>query len=170
MHNRQSRMIPFVIGIILGILCTIYLPEYVRPYLPESMMGKETVVKGTVMTKEHKRGALLLTVNTPEGSLLATCKDKADEVNLLVNEKDEIQFILPKYMPFINDPKIIRVVKEKKAVPELAEAPAEPARPAVKNSKEMKPRQKVKPQAAQVTPPGNAMEEKPPGQAASTLQ
>jgi len=109
--HKQSGTVPFVFGVILGILCMIYLPKYVRPYLPESIVGNEIMVKGTVAAKEKKGDALLLTVSTPEGALLATFKMKANEVDLLVNEKDEIQFSLPKYMPFIDDPKIIRVVK-----------------------------------------------------------
>lgn len=164
--HKQSRIAPFVFGLILGILCTIYLPKYVRPYLPESMVGKETVVKGTVAAKEKKGDALLLTVSTPEGALLATFKKKADEVNLLINEKDEIQFTLPKYIPFIDDPKIIRVVKEQQAVPAPAEAPAAPARPAGKSTKEIKPRQQVKPQAT-APAPGSAMEVKPPDRESS---
>ena len=146
MHNKQSRTVPFLFGSILGILCTIYLPSYVQPYLPESMMAKESVVKGTVAAKEKKGDALLLTVSTPEGALLATFKKKADEVSLLINEKDEIQFTLPKYMPFIADPKIIRVVKEQQAVSAPAEPTPPPARPARKSTKETRPQQ-VKPQA-----------------------
>jgi hypothetical protein len=137
--HKQSRLVPFLFGIIFGILCVIYLPKYVRPYLPESIMGKETVVKGTVAAKEKKGDVLLLTVSTPEGALLATFKKKAGEVNLLINEKDEIQFTLPKYTPFIEDPKIIRVVKEQQTVPTPTEVPAAPAKP------EGKPRHQVKP-------------------------
>ena len=164
--HKQSRIAPFVFGLILGILCTIYLPKYVRPYLPESIVGKETVVKGTVAAKEKKGDALLLTVSTPEGALLATFKKKADEVNLLINEKDEIQFTLPKYMPFIDDPKIIRVVKEQQAVPAPAEVPAAAASPAGKSTKEIKPRQQAKPQAA-APAPGSAMGMKPPDRESS---
>jgi hypothetical protein len=136
-----TLIIPFALGLILGILCTIYLPQYARPYLPESMVGKEPVVKGIVVAKEKKVDAVLLTVNTPEGALLATFKNKADEVNLLINEKDEIQFILPKYLPFIDDPKILRVVKEQQAVPPPTEASGAPAG---KNTKEMTPLQQMK--------------------------
>ncbi len=108
-----------------------------QPYYPEFMKGKEYVVKGTVAMKEKKGNALLLTVSTPEGVLLATFKNKVDEVNLLVNEKDDIQFSLPKYMPFVDDPKIIRVVKEQQSVPAPAEAPAaSPVNPAGKSIKE----------------------------------
>ena len=53
--QKQSYVAPFVFGLILGILCTIFLPKYVRPYLPESIMGKAIVVKGTVIAKLKKR-------------------------------------------------------------------------------------------------------------------
>lgn len=132
--HKQSGIVPFVFGLVLGILCMIYLPKYVRPYLPESLVGKETVVKGSVEAKEKKGDALLLTVSTPEGALLATFMKKADGVNLLINEKDEVYFILPKYMPFIDDPKIIRVVKQQQAVPAPAEAPTASARPEGKST------------------------------------
>jgi len=122
--HKPSRVAPFVFGLILGILGAIYLPKYVQQYIPESLVGKEIVVKGTVTAKEKKGDALLLTVSTSEGALLATFKKKADEVNLLINEKDELQFTLPRYMPFIDDPKIIRVVKEQPAAPVPAEASA----------------------------------------------
>jgi len=158
--HKQSGIVPFVFGLVLGILCTIYLPKYVRPYLPEALVGKETVVKGTVAAKDKKGAVLLLTVNTPEGALLATFEKKADEVNLLINEKDEVYFILSKYMPFIDDPKIIRVVKEQHAVPAPAEAPIAPARPEWKSMQEIKPRQQANPQAA-VPAPGREMEVKP---------
>ncbi len=152
--HKQSGIVPFVFGLVLGILCTIYLPKYVRPYLPESLVGKETVVKGTVAAKDKKGEVLLLTVNTPDGALLATFGKKADEVNLLINEKDEVFFILPKYMPFIDDPKIIRVVKEQQAVPAPAEAPTASARPEGKSTQEIKPRHQAKPQVA-VPPAGD---------------
>jgi hypothetical protein len=166
MHNKQSRIIPFLFGFILGILCTIYLPSYVQPYLPESMKAKESVVKGTVTAKEKKGDALLLTVSTPEGALLATFKKKADEVSLLINEKDEIQFILPKYLPLIDDPIIIRVVKEQQTVPAPAVATAATVTPVEKNTKESKGRHQVKPQSA-VPAPGSAMEAKPPDRKSS---
>ncbi len=148
MHNKQSGIVPFVLGLILGILCTIYLPKYVRPFIPESMLGKETEVKGIVTAKEKKGDALLLTVHTPEGVLLATFKKKADDVNLLVNENDEIKFILPKNMAFIDDPEIVRVVKGQQTVTAPAEAPASPDVPAGKSTKEIKPRPQAKPQTA----------------------
>jgi hypothetical protein len=138
-------MFPFVFGLALGVLCTIFLPKYVRPYLPESIMGKESVVKGTVMAKEKKGNALLLTVDTSQGALLATYTKKGAEVNLLVNEKDVVEFTMEKYKPFIDDPKITRVVKAQLASsPEPEKASAAPVKPAGKSTKELKPRTQVK--------------------------
>jgi hypothetical protein len=136
----------------------IYLPKYVQPYLPESMAGNETVLKGTVIVKEKKGDTLLLTVSTPEGALLATFKQKTGEIDLLIKEKDEVQFTLPNYTPFIDDPKILRVVKEQETsiAPVEAAAPVEP----VKSTQGKKPRHLVKLQAAPQAP-GSAMEVKP---------
>jgi hypothetical protein len=156
--NKPSRTVPFIFGLALGILGAIFLPNYVRPYIPEWVTGKAVVVKGTVTAKLKKEDALLLTVDTPDGVLLATFKRKVDEINLLINEKDSIEFTLPKYMPFIDDPKIIRVVKEQQAAPE----PVPEAKPTGKSTKEVKPVRQEKPQAAHPAP--GAAEMKPPGQ------
>ncbi len=155
--NKPSRTVPFVFGLALGILGMIFLPKYVRPYIPEWAAGKAIVVKGTVAAKQKKENVLLLTVDTPEGALLATFKKKVDEINLLINEKDVIEFTLPKYLPFIDDPKIIRVVKEKQASPE----PAPEAKPEEKSTKQGKPKRQEKPQAASPAP-GSGAEAKPP--------
>jgi hypothetical protein len=144
--HKQSRMVPFVFGLALGVLCTIFLPKYVRPYLPESVMGKETVVKGTVVAKEKKGNTLLLTVNTSRGALLATFTKKGDEINLLVNEKDDVEFTLERYKPFIDDPNITRVVKaEQISSPEAEKASVAPGKPAGKITKEVRPRTQGKP-------------------------
>jgi len=141
--QKPSRTAPFLFGLILGILGAVFLPNYVRPYIPEWMTGKAVVVvKGTVAAKQKKENALLLTVDTPEGVLLATFTKKVDEINLLINEKDTIEFTLPKYMPLIDDPRIIRVVKEQQpAAPE----PAPVAKPKEQGTKERKPRRVEKP-------------------------
>ncbi len=139
--RKQSGFIPFLFGLVLGVLCTIFLPRYVTPYLPESLLGKGTIVKGTVLAKEKKNNALLLTVNTSQGALLATFAKKGDEVNLLVNDNDEVEFTLEKYNPFIDDPRITRVVKAPVAVsPESEKTPSTPAKPTVKGMKEGRPK------------------------------
>lgn len=124
--NKPSRLVPFLIGLVLGVIGAVFLPGYMRPYIPEWAMGRTTVVKGTVAAKQKKEAALLLTVNTAEGALLATFTRKADEIGLLVNERDVIEFTLPKYAPLIDDPKITRVLREHEAasVRPPADAPA----------------------------------------------
>jgi len=159
--NKPSRFPLFLFGLVLGILGAIFLPGYVRPYIPQWVMGKTIVVKGTVAAKQKKEDVLLLTVDTPEGALLATFKRKVDEINLLINEKDSIEFTLPKYMPFIDEPKIIRVVKEQQAV----SAPAPLEQPKEQGTKEVKPRRQEKPPAA--APAQGATEMKPPAAASA---
>jgi hypothetical protein len=156
--HKPSRTAPFLTGLVLGVLGAIFLPGYIRPYLPQWVMGKMVVVKGAVAAKQKKENELLLTVETPEGVLLATFSKKVDEINLLIKEKDTIEFNLPKYMPFIDDPKIIRVVKEEQAAP--GPAPAEKPREA--GTKEAKPRPQQKPPAAASAPSATAI--KPPDQ------
>jgi hypothetical protein len=154
--NKPSSMVPLIVGLVLGIVGTIFLPGYVRPYIPEWAMGKAMVVKGTIVAKQKKEHSLLLTVNTADGALLATFTKKVDEISLLVNEKDVIEFTLPKYAPLIDDPKIVRIVKEQPAAPE----PAPAARPAEKSMKAGKPRQAGKPQA--VAPAHGSTSQKDP--------
>ncbi|MDH4164430.1 MAG: hypothetical protein OEW15_17340, partial [Nitrospirota bacterium] len=96
---NRSLIAALLIGIVAGILGTVFVPGYLRPYLPEWIAGKTVVVKGIVEAKQKKEKALLLTVGTTDGVLLATFTRKVDEINLLVNEKDAIEFTLPKYLP-----------------------------------------------------------------------
>jgi len=148
--HKQRITAPFLTGLVLGVLATVYLPGVVRPYLPQWVVGKTVVVTGTVAAKQKKENVLLLTAETPEGVLLATFKRKVDEINLLINEKDAIELTIPKYMPFIDDPKIIRVVKEQQAAPEPA--PAAAAKPREQSTREGKPRRQERPPAAATAP------------------
>lgn len=159
---KPSRTAPFLAGLVLGIVAAIFVPALVRPYIPEWITGKTIVVKGTVAAKQKKENVLLLTVDTPEGVLLATFKKKVDEINLLINEHDSIEFTLPKYMPFIDDPKIIRVVKEQQAAPE----PSPVAKPKEESAKDVKPRRQEKPPAAAPAP--GTSDRKPPASAPAT--
>ena len=138
--NKPSRIVPFVLGLLLGVFGTIFLPGYVRPHLPEWLTGKVTVVKGTVAAKQKKDAVLLLTVNTSDGALLATFTKKVDEISLLVNEKDVIEFTLQKYAPLIENPRITRILKEKDvtAVPMPVGGAAEKAGTEAKNQQQGK--------------------------------
>lgn len=101
-----------VIGVGFGIAASLFGPRYFREYMPEILTSKDTkTVQGIVVAKLKKDGALLLTVNTSQGALLATFKRKVDEIALLVETGDRIEFTLYKYLPFIDDPSIKRVTK-----------------------------------------------------------
>jgi hypothetical protein len=153
MSNRSFCTI-LIIGIVLGVLGTIYLPSYVRPYLPASIMGKETVVTGAVTAKQRKDQSLLLTINTPQGAVLITVTKNVDEVDLLVGENNTIEFTLQKYSPFVENPRITRVFRDEQSPsPEPSKTPEAPARPGTQGPKDMKQRTlaPAAPQSAPVT-------------------
>jgi hypothetical protein len=123
--SKRTVIILLIIGIIIGAAGAHYLPGKVRSYLPESITGKTVLVKGTVLAKEKKGNVLRLTIDTPQGALLATFTEKVDETNLLVNVNDVVEFELTKYEPFISDPRIYRVLKG--AQPPMSAQEAAPA-------------------------------------------
>lgn len=151
--NKPSLMVPLVVGMVFGVLGSIYLPGYVRPFIPEWVVGKGTVVTGTVVAKQKKADTLLLTVNTAEGALLATFTRKVDEIGLLVNETDTIEFTLTKYAPFIEDPTIVRIQKGTQVGPEPAPTAV---RAAEKGMKESVPRPQGKTPMVAPAPGGSA--------------
>lgn len=147
--NLLLRIAPFFAGLLLGVLGTVFLPAYVRPHLPEWVAGSSVVVTGTVAAKQKKDASLLLTVDTRDGALLATFRKQVDEINLLINETDTIEFNLPEYKPFVDDPRIVRVAKGKQG----AAAPAAAEKKERGGKKEEKPGKKDgQPQAAAPAP------------------
>jgi len=109
--NLRQALIMLILGTALGAAGAVYLPRAVQPYLPDALAGRGVTVRGIVVTKEKEPAALLLTVNTPQGALLATFTRKADETGLLVGPGDAVELRIKGYEPFIEDPKILRVVK-----------------------------------------------------------
>lgn len=103
----------FIAGIIAGIMIVFVAPDLIRSYLPETIKGKTITVEGTVVAKQRKQDWILLTISTPQGAILATFKKKVQEIELLVEEGDNVEFVLKRYEPFIDDPPIKRVRKEK---------------------------------------------------------
>ncbi len=110
MKLRQA-LIVLILGIALGAAGALTLPRTVQPYLPDALAGRRAVIKGVVVTKERKPAALLLSVNTPQGALLATFTRNADETGLLVGPGDAVELRVKGYEPFIADPTVLRVVK-----------------------------------------------------------
>ncbi len=87
-------------------------PNFVDPYIPEGIKSKGEVVEGVVVAKQRKQDWLLITINTPQGAILATFKTKVEEIELLVERGDIIGLAHRRYEPFIEDPVIKRVKKE----------------------------------------------------------
>jgi hypothetical protein len=100
-----------VVGIAIGVSAVLLGPDFIGPYLPQALRGEAVTVEGSVVEKQRKDSELLLTINTPQGALLATVRKKVTEVQLLVDKGDTVELVLRKYEPFIMDPKIKRVRK-----------------------------------------------------------
>lgn len=114
-----------VMGIAIGVSAVLLGPDYIQPYLPQSLRGKAVTVEGSVVEKQRKDSELLLTINTPQGALLATVRKKVAEVQLLVDKGDTVELVLKQYEPFIMDPEIKRVRKEQtRPTPEKPEVEA----------------------------------------------
>lgn len=135
---RASFIFALSVGIAMGIAAAILAPTYLGPYLPGGMGPEYESIEGTVQAKLMKGEELLLTVDTPQGSVLATFKRKVAEIDLLVSQGDLITIGLKKYAPFVHDPPIIRVrkatgtptaVPQAGPVPEAPEAAKQPPAP-----------------------------------------
>ena len=109
-----------LIGVALGVTGTILAPKLAGPYLPESFRAKSQVVEGEVERKLREQDRLLLTVQTSQGTVLATFKQKVAEIDLLVQKGDTLTLALRRYEPFVEDPAIERVRKQEAAKPEPA--------------------------------------------------
>jgi small basic protein len=112
-------------GIALGVVGTIFAPDVAGPYLPEAFRVKKAeTVDGEVVRKLREGDRLLLTVQTSQGSVLATFKKKVAEIDLLVQQGDTITLALGRYEPFVEDPAIERVRKLEPTPRPKANAPS----------------------------------------------
>ena len=109
-----------LIGVALGVSGTILAPKLAGPYLPESFQAKTEVVEGEVDRKSREQDRLLLTLQTSQGTVLATFKQKVAEIDLLVQKGDTVTLALRRYEPFVEDPAIERVRKLEPTKPEAA--------------------------------------------------
>jgi hypothetical protein len=127
---RWLFILTFIVGLGLGIGGTYFAPDLLGPYLPAMFQRRGELVQGEVVAKQEKMPWLLLTINTPQGAILATFRKKVDEIALLVEVGDQIELILRSYEPFVEDPRIKRVRKGEGKV-EVPPIPAEkvPAAP-----------------------------------------
>jgi len=117
-----------LIGIGLGVVGTIYAPQVAGPYLPEGfLLKKPETVEGEVVRKQREGDRLLLTIQTSQGTVLATFKKKVAEIDLLVQQGDTLTLALTRYEPFVEDPAVDRVRKQESASRPKDSAPSAPA-------------------------------------------
>jgi hypothetical protein len=115
----QGRVVFLIllIGISIGVGGAIFGPDLASPYLPDSFRVKKTeTVAGEVVRKQREGDRLLLTVQTSQGTVLATFKRKVAEIDLLVQQGDALTMAVSRYAPFVEDPAIERVRKQDVAV------------------------------------------------------
>ncbi len=123
----KTRLIVLVLlaGIALGVVGTIFGPDVAGPYLPEAFLVKKAeTIDGEVVRKLREGERLLLTVQTSQGSVLATFKKKVAEIDLLVQQGDTITLALSRYEPFVDEPAIERVRKQEPTPRPKAGAPS----------------------------------------------
>ena len=76
-------MLVFLIGLVAGVLGTLFLPRILGPYLPQSLRGADQEMVGVVTAKERQADQLLLTVDSESGAVLATFSRRVAEIALL---------------------------------------------------------------------------------------
>ncbi|MEJ2547752.1 MAG: hypothetical protein P8125_08015, partial [Gemmatimonadota bacterium] len=62
----------FLGGLVLGILGTVFVPDLVRPYLPDMLKGENVEIAGVVEAKSREADRLLLTIGGDAGAVLVT--------------------------------------------------------------------------------------------------
>lgn len=121
----MAKFLLFVAGLVVGLAAGLLAPRALGPYAPDVLLGKG-VGEGVVTKMGRDADRLLLTLVTDEGATLASFREKALEIELLIDEGDRVTLALPRYRPFVEDPAIRRVVKKEQLSGEEAAVPAAP--------------------------------------------
>ena len=108
-------------GLVLGVLGTIFIPDLVRPYLPEMMRGENVEVSGIVEAKSREADRLLLTIAGSSGAVLVTYTRQIPEMDLLIEPGDSVILAVREYAPFVEDPAVRRVQKASSTIQRRAE-------------------------------------------------
>ncbi len=107
----KPKLLIFFLGLVSGVLGTIFVPRLVSPMLPAGLKAEAESVDGTVVRRQRDPERLLLTINTPEGAALATFTEKVAEIDLLVAEGDSVTLDASSSTEFVDNPPIIAVRK-----------------------------------------------------------
>lgn len=127
----KPKLFVFILGFIVGLLVALAVPPLLESWLPAGLVGGESTTTGQVVAKRLQEDRLLLTIESKDGAVLATFKEKVPEIDLLVETGDRVTLGITRYEPFVDDPKILGVKKgpgeEAVDLPEdLTTPPAEP--------------------------------------------
>ncbi len=110
--GKKSRWLWwFVGGLVLGILGTVFIPDLVRPYLPDMLKGENVEIAGVVEAKSREADRLLLTIGGDAGAVLVTYTQEIPEMDLLIEPGDSVVLAVREYAPFVEDPSVRRVQK-----------------------------------------------------------
>lgn len=123
----RPKLIIFILGVIAGLLIAFFVPPLVQGWLPEGMTGAKSATNGVVVAKRLEDDRLLLTIESADGAVLATFKQKVPEIDLLIDTGDDVTLGITSYEPFVDDPKILGVKKAK--APKPSEGGMQPAAP-----------------------------------------
>jgi hypothetical protein len=109
--KRSGGLAWLLVGVVLGVLGTVFLPDVAGPYMPDVLRGDDTEVNGVVEAKSTSEDRLLLTVGSDAGATLVTFTKDIPEIDLLVGVGDSVLLAVDEYKPFIEDARIRRVMK-----------------------------------------------------------
>lgn len=108
----KVKIFLILLGALFGFLVAALFQPVLRPALTETFRGEEEVTEGRVVGKRLQGERLLLTVDAAEGTVLATFKQRVQEIDMLVEEGDLLKLGVARYEPFVEDPPILSVRKQ----------------------------------------------------------
>jgi hypothetical protein len=132
----KSKLFLFLLGGVLGFLVGALFRPLVEPFAIELFRDEGDRTEGRVVGKRLQGKRLLLTVDTAEGTVLATFGKRVEEIDMLVADGDLVTLGVPRYEPFVEDPPILTVRKQELPAaaegsgPETTGAVEEPRPPA----------------------------------------
>ncbi len=105
--SRKSRRFTFfMVGLLLGVGGTLFLPPLIRPYLPDALLPRGEEVSGPVLGKQREApDRLLITLQAQQGAILATFTEQVAEIDLLVGVGDTVTLGVEEYQPFVENPR-----------------------------------------------------------------
>lgn len=107
----KPKLFVFILGFIVGLLVALVVPPLLESWLPPGFLGGKGGTVGQVVAKRLQEDRLLLTIESEEGAVLATFKERVSEIDLLVDKGDRVTLAITSYEPFVEDPRILGVKK-----------------------------------------------------------